>query len=91
MGTVHRMQFVWMQTAWMLATVVFLVTLEALTLELYVLLTSVGLLVVAEFTAGLSTAPDWRRRLRWLLVALVLVAAAIIVRRVLEILPPGVV
>ena len=90
MSAQRRMQFVCLQTAWMLAVVVVLVALDAMLLDLFVVLTVVGFLVVIEFTTVLSARPDWRRRVRWLGAVLVLVSVVLIARRVAAILPQGV-
>jgi len=91
MSTHERLQFVQIQTAWMLAVVVGLVVLDTIALDLFFLLSSVGCLVTVEFTSGLSTSPVWRRRLRWLLIVLVLLSGAVLGQRILRILPSGVI
>ena len=84
------MQVVRAQTAWMLLTVVLLVTLRALSLDLFLLLSAVGFLLVTEFTTSISVTPDWRRRLRWLLVLAVAVSTYLLANRIRAILPPEV-
>lgn len=91
MGGHKRLLFVRIQTAWMVAVAVGLVMFDAMELDLFLLLSSVGFLVAIEFTAGLSTAPAWRRRLRWLMVLLVLLSGVALGQRILRILPPEVI
>jgi hypothetical protein len=51
----------------------------------------IGLLVIIELTAPFRITPVWRKRL-WVIIALGLVVfGAIVVRRILAILPPGVI
>jgi hypothetical protein len=51
----------------MLAVVVVLAALGALSLELFFVLSLIGLLVVIELTAPFDVTPAWRRRLKWLI------------------------
>lgn len=84
------MRFVHGQLAWMVATIVVLTLLGSLSYELVFVLSLIGFLIVTELTAPLNITPDWRRRLRWLIAAGLLGFAVIVIRRILEILPPEV-
>ncbi|WP_225335287.1 hypothetical protein [Halomicrobium urmianum] len=91
MATRRRQQFIAGQVAWMLAAVVGLAALGALSLELFFVVSLIGFLIVVELTAPFAVTPRWRRRLVWL-VALGLVGFGyVVIRRILEILPPGVI
>lgn len=90
MPTRRRRRFIHGQTAWMLATIVLLAALGALSLELLFVVSLIGFLVVIELTAPVNVTPRWRSRLKWLVAAGLLVFGAIVVRRILAILPPGV-
>jgi hypothetical protein len=52
----------------MSACLLLLAGLGALALDVFYILSYVGLLLASEFTAPLHVKPAWRRRLRWLLV-----------------------
>lgn len=91
MTTTRRRRFQTAQLAWMLGSCLLLVALDALTLELFFVVSLIGLLVVIELTAPFNVTPTWRRRLRWVVAVGLLVFAYIVVRRILEILPPGVI
>lgn len=91
MATRRRSRFIQAQTAWMLGTVVVLTMLESLELELFFVLSLIGFLVIVELTAPISVTPAWRRRLPWLIGAGLIVFGYIVVRRILEILPEGLV
>lgn len=91
MPTRRRQQFVYGQAAWMLAVLVLLAVLGGLSLELFFVLSLVGLLVVIELTAPFAVTPTWRARLKWLIALGLLGFVAIVVRRILGILPPGIV
>ncbi len=91
MATARRLRFVHGQLAWMLGTVLALALLESLSYELFFVVSLIGFLVVVELTAPFDVAPRWRARLKWLVLAGLAVFGYIVVRRVLEILPPGVV
>jgi len=90
MPTRRRQQFIHAQAAWMFATLLLLAVLGALSLELYFVLSLIGLLVVVELTAPFNVTPRWRSRLKWLIALGVLVFVAVVVRRILLILPSGV-
>jgi hypothetical protein len=90
MPTRRRQQFVVGQVAWMVGTVLVLALLGALSLELFFVVSLIGFLVVVELTAPFSVTPRWRRRLKWLILLGLLGFAVIVVRRILAILPPGV-
>jgi hypothetical protein len=87
MVTHRRQRFVHAQAAWMLTTLVVLATLDALSLELFFVLSLIGFLVVVELTAPFNVTPEWRTRLRWLILAGLLVFGYVVVQRILEILP----
>lgn len=86
MPTRRRRQFVHGQLAWMLATVIVLVALGALSLELFFVVSLIGFLVVIELTAPFNVTPRWRRRLRWLVAAGLLIFGWIVTRRIMAIL-----
>jgi hypothetical protein len=90
MATRRRLQFVHGQVAWMLATMFVLTLLGALSLELFFVVSLIGFLVVTELTAPFSVRPQWRRRLKWFIVLGLLGFAYVVIRRILAILPPGV-
>jgi hypothetical protein len=91
MPTVRRQRFIHGTLAWLLATVLVLALLDSLTYELFFVVSLIGFLVVTELTAPFTVTPRWRRRLKWLIALGLLVFAYIVVRRILEILPPEVV
>ncbi len=65
--------------------------LGSLSLELFFVVSLIGFLVVVELTAPFTVTPAWRRRLVWLVGIGLAVFGYIVVRRILEILPPGVI
>lgn len=89
MPTRRRQQFLAGQLGWMLATLVVLAALGALSLELFFVVSLIGFLVVIELTAPFAVTPTWRRRLRWLVLLGLLVFGYVVVRRILAILPEG--
>lgn len=91
MTTRRRRRFITGTLAWQLAAALALVLLDALTLELFFVVALIGFLVVTELTAPFHVTPRWRRRLRWLIALGLLVFAYVVVKRILAILPPGVV
>jgi len=91
MATRRRQRFIHAQVAWMSATILALVLLDAVSYELFFVVSLIGFLVVTELTAPFQVTPAWRRRLRWLIAVGLVVFAYIVARRILAILPPGVV
>lgn len=89
MVTRRRQQFLHGQTAWMLASLVVLALLGALSLELYFVLSLIGFLVMVEVTAPFEVTPEWRSRLKWIILLGLIGFAAVVIKRILEILPPG--
>lgn len=90
MATRRRQRFINGQTAWMLTAVLLLTLLDAMSLELFFVLSLIGFLVITELTAPFNVTPEWRKRLKWLIALGLVVFGYVVVRRILEILPPGV-
>lgn len=86
----RRHRFVYAQLAWMLAAALVLVLLDSLSYELFFVVSLIGFLVVTELTAPIRVTPLWRRRLKWVIAVGLGVFGYVVVRRILEILPPGV-
>lgn len=87
----RRRQFVYGNVGWMLGTAAVLVVLDALSLELFFVVSLIGFLVLTELTAPFAVTPRWRRRLRWIIGFGLVVFGYIVVRRILAILPEGLV
>lgn len=85
----RRQQFIHGQAVWMCAALLLLTALDALSGDLYFVLSLIGFLVLAELTAPFAVTPAWRARLKWIILAGLVVFGAIVVRRIVEILPPG--
>jgi len=86
----RRRRFVYGVVAWMLAAIILLSALESLSLELFFVISLIGLLVVVELTAPFNVTPRWRRRLIPVIVIGLAGFGYIVVRRILEILPEGI-
>lgn len=91
MGTSRRFRFVRIQVGWMLAVLVSLTVFDALTLELFFSSSLMGLLVLFEMTEPRTITPPWRVLLRRIALVGLVVYGLIVVRRVSEMLPPGVI
>lgn len=86
----RRDRFLVGQLAWMVATVFLLVLLDSFSYELFFVVSLIGLLVVTELTMPFRVTPVWQRRLRWVILLGLVGFGYIVIRRILEILPPGV-
>ncbi|RLM49538.1 hypothetical protein [Halorubrum sp. Atlit-28R] len=84
-----RRQFIYALVAWMVGVIVVLTTLDALELELFFVVSLIGLLVVVELTAPFNVTPRWRRRVLPIILIGLAGFAYIVIRRILEILPEG--
>jgi hypothetical protein len=91
MATRRRQRFIHGQLGWMLAALVLLAVLDALSLELFFVVSLIGFLVLVELTAPFQVTPQWRKRLRWVILLGLIVFGLIVIRRILAILPPGLV
>ncbi|MHC3439742.1 hypothetical protein ACYJ1Y_17030 [Natrialbaceae archaeon A-gly3] len=90
MPTQRRMRFVHWQLSWMIGAALVLAALGSLSYELFFVISLIGLLIVTELTAPFNVTPRWRSRLTWLILLGLVGFAVIVVRRILEILPPEV-
>lgn len=91
MATARRQRFIHANIAWMIASVLLLTLLQSLSLELFFVISLIGFLVITELTAPFSVTPTWRSRLKWLIGLGLVVFGYIVIRRILTILPSGVV
>lgn len=91
MSLTRKRLFVHGVVGWLLVTAAGLVVFDALSPELFFLVSLVGFLGLIQLVAPMSVTPEWKRRLRWLVVLGLAVFALIVVRRMLRILPEGVV
>lgn len=90
MATRRRFQFIYGLALWLSVALFILTLLDSVTLELVFVISLIGFLITVELTAPFTITPQWRRRLKWIIALGLVVFAAIVVRRILAILPPGV-
>lgn len=91
MAILKRQRFVLVLAIWMLGTLVVLAATSALSLDLFFVCSLLGLLVVFEFGSSVTLTPQWRTRLRWVILVGFAGFGYIVVRRVLAVLPSGLV
>ena len=87
----RQLRFIHGLVAWLLGSLIILAAVGSLSLELFFVISLIGLLIVVELTAPINVTPVWRARLKWPIAAGLVVFAAIVTRRIIEILPPEVV
>lgn len=90
MSISRRMRFVHGQVAWMVAATLGLAVLGSFSFDLFLVVSLLGVLIVAGLTAPVNVTPAWRRRLRVVVVLCLLGFAVVTGRRLLEITPSGV-
>jgi len=91
MPTKRRQQFVIGNMAWLLGSLLALSLLGSLSSELFFVVSLIGFLIIVELTAPFSVTPAWRQRLKWLIGIGLSVFGYIVIRRILAILPSGVI
>ena len=84
--TSRRLRFIHGLLAWLLGSLALLSAIDSLSLELFFVVSLIGLLIVVELTAPVNVTPAWRARLKWPIAAGLVVFAAIVLGRILEIL-----
>jgi hypothetical protein len=77
--------------AWLLGSLLALSLLGSLSSELFFVVSLIGFLIIVELTAPFSVTPAWRQRLKWLIGIGLSVFGYIVIRRILAILPSGVI
>lgn len=85
----RRLRFVRAQIAWMVGATLLLVTIGRLDYDLFLFASLVGLLVLTTATEPVTVTPRWRRRLRWLAYAGLAAFVLLVVRRLAENVPRG--
>lgn len=91
METQRRLRFIYGQAAWLLGSFFALLLLDALSLDLLFVVGFIGFIAIIQLTAPFTITPGWRQRLKWLIAIGLIVFGVIVVRRILAILPPGVI
>jgi hypothetical protein len=91
MATRRRRRFLVGTVAWQLGTVLVLALLGSISFELVFVISLIGVLIVTELTAPFAVTPAWRRRLIVVIGIGLVVFGYIVVRRILAILPSGVI
>ena len=76
--------------AWLCASLLALVLLDALSLEIYFVLAFIGFLFVTMLTAPVLSRPRWRRRLTWPIALGLSIFGVIVIREVYARLGGGV-
>jgi len=91
MPTRRRQQFIIGNMVWFLGTLLLFALLGTVSLELFFVVSLIGFLIMTELTAPFAVTPVWRQRLKWLLAVGLLAFGFIVIRRILAILPSGVI
>ena len=81
-----QLQFVYGQTMWMAALLIFLVLFESMNLDLFLMLSAVGFFIIMELTDPFAADPTLRLRLRWLAIIGLIIIGYILLERLVEVL-----
>lgn len=87
MVTPLRQRFLHLTVGWLLAVVAITSVLGINSLEFVYILSLIGFHVIVRLVSSVNVRPDWRERLRWLIIASLVGLPVIIMLRAAEILP----
>jgi hypothetical protein len=88
---IRQRRFVHVQTVLLLAIALGLALIDALSYETFLVASLVGFLLVTGLTGPTALTPQWRRRLRLLLLPALLAFGYVVLRHALAVLPPDLV
>jgi hypothetical protein len=91
MSAARQYNFVSAVLAWTLASLFILVATGWLTYELFFVISLIGVLIVVEFTSPVYVRPQWRKRVRWIILVGIAGFLVVLARRTVAVLPPEVV
>jgi hypothetical protein len=82
MVTTRRRRFANSQIAWMLASILGLTLIGALTFELFVVVSLIGFMLLTIATAPVNLTPRWRARLKWPIVVGFLIFIYLVIQEI---------
>ena len=80
----HR--FVYLLSAWMFLVLFFLIIGNNLDIEIFFVLNLIGFLVLVELTSPFNFKPEWKQRLKWIVLIGAIGFSIIVAKKVMKIL-----
>ncbi|KCZ72803.1 hypothetical protein ANME2D_01238 [Candidatus Methanoperedens nitroreducens] len=80
----HR--FIYILSAWMLTVLFFLIIGNNLDLEMFFVLNLIGFLVLVEITTPFSFKPEWKQRLKWVVLTGTILFLYIVAKKIIRII-----
>jgi hypothetical protein len=80
----HR--FIYMLSAWMFIVLFFLILGNNLDIEMFFVLNLIGFLVLVELTTPFNFKPEWKQRLKWIVLIGTIVFLYIVIKKVMKII-----
>jgi hypothetical protein len=81
-----QLSFVYLLSGWMFIVLFFLIIGSNLNIEIFFVLNLIGFLVLVELTTPFHFKPEWKNRLKWVVLAGVIGFSYIVIKKVLTII-----
>ncbi len=75
-----------MLSAWMFTVLFFLILGNNLDIEMFFVLNLIGFLVLVELTTPFNFKPEWKQRLKWIVLIGTIVFLYIVIKKVIKII-----
>jgi len=83
MGQIPRQhRFVYLVSVWMFITLFFLMLGKNLDIQLFFVLNLIGFLVLVELTTPFNFKPEWKNRLKWVVLVGVIGFSYIVIKKI---------
>ena len=81
-----QFRFVYLLSGWMFIVLFFLIIGNNLDIEIFFVLNLIGFLVLVELTTPFHFKPEWKNRLKWVVLAGVIGFSYVVIKKVLTII-----
>jgi len=81
-----QLRFVYLLSVWMFIVLFFLIIGNKLDIEIFFVLNLIGFLVLVELTTPFHFKPEWKNRLKWVVLAGMMGVSYIVIRKVQKII-----
>lgn len=81
-----QLRFVYLLSVWMFIVLFFLILGNNLDIEIFFVLNLIGFLILVELTTPFHFKPEWKNRLKWVVLAGMMGVSYIVIRKVQKII-----
>jgi len=81
-----QLRFVYLLSVWMFIVLFFLIIGNNLDIEIFFVLNLMGFLILVELTTPFHFKPEWKNRLKWVVLAGMMGVSYIVIRKVQKII-----